>query len=349
MKSTPSCRPSAGKLVHETRRKHPATPSPWKNRGQFDHSAPGTAVWRHGIIRNVQALEALIHSTIQLGLSAPSGSPTAHSYPQQLAATELGEMALSMKSILAVAAVGLVSLGLGFYGLSGRAIGQESPATETITVQEITEPPAPTYVNVAAAQDAFGTQDPQTASNAAPGSTSPRLEAFQRISKALNDEVILEFNESPLSEVVDFLKNTKEIPIIIDRPGLEEIGMGSDTPITVSFAGISLRSGLARMLGELGLDYVVQNEMLVITSREAARNQPDPRIYKIDGLHITEDTLIELITSMVAPETWDEVGGTGRIKSLGGDSPCLVIAQTDQVHDQIADFLEKLRQAHVAR
>ncbi len=93
----------------------------------------------------------------------------------------------------------------------------------------------------------------------------------------------------------------------------------------------------------------VQNEMLVITSREAARNQPDPRIDKIDGLHVTEDQLIELITSMVAPESWDEVGGTGRIKSLDADNPCFVIAQTDQVHDQIADFLEKLRQAHVAR
>ena len=101
------------------------------------------------------------------------------------------------------------------------------------------------------------------------------------------------------------------------------------------------------MLGELNLDYVVSNEVLVITSQAAARNQLDPRFYKTDGLQIAEEKLIEIITSMVAPDTWEETGGTGKITSLGDDTQCLVIAQTDQIHDQIADLLEKLRQVEV--
>ena len=58
--------------------------------------------------------------------------------------------------------------------------------------------------------------------------------------------------------------------------------------------------------------------------------------------------MIEIITSMVAPDTWEETGGTGKITGLGDTMHGLVIAQTDQIHDQIADLLEKLRQANVS-
>ena len=96
----------------------------------------------------------------------------------------------------------------------------------------------------------------------------------------------MEFSETPLSEVIDYLKTARNIPIIIDRPALDGIGLGSDSPITVSLNGVSLRSCLARLLDELGLDYAIANEMLVITSKEAARTQLDPRIYSTDGLQI---------------------------------------------------------------
>jgi general secretion pathway protein D len=54
------------------------------------------------------------------------------------------------------------------------------------------------------------------------------------------------------------------------------------------------------------------------------------------------DTLIELITSTIAPDTWDEVGGPGAIESFPTNLS-LVISQTQDVHDQIADLLEQLR------
>ncbi|MHB8952652.1 MAG: RNA polymerase sigma factor [Pirellulaceae bacterium] len=294
----------------------------------------------------LQAVESLMPATVQLGLSAPNGSGAGNSYPHELAATEIGEMALSVKSIMAVAAVCIVAIGLGLYGLSGRAVGQESVATEAITVNAPAESPPPARVQVVANQAATSQADTLAAPNA-PARTSRRLQAFQKISAALDKEVVLEFNESPLSEVVNFLKNEMDIPITIDRRGLDEVGMGSDTPVTVSLAGISLRSCLAQMLDELQLEYVISNEVLVITSNESAEDQLDPRIYRVEGLQITDEKLIEIITSMIAPAAWDAVGGPGRITSLGGNSHSLAIAQTDRIHDQISDLLEKLRQANV--
>ena len=54
------------------------------------------------------------------------------------------------------------------------------------------------------------------------------------------------------------------------------------------------------------------------------------------------DSLIELITSTVAPTTWDEVGGPGSIAPFATNLS-LVVSQTQEVHDQIADLLEQLR------
>lgn len=53
-------------------------------------------------------------------------------------------------------------------------------------------------------------------------------------------------------------------------------------------------------------------------------------------------SLIELITSTIAPTTWDEVGGPGSIQEFRGNLS-LVISQTQEVHEEIADLLTQLR------
>ena len=51
------------------------------------------------------------------------------------------------------------------------------------------------------------------------------------------------------------------------------------------------------------------------------------------------DTLIELITTTISPNSWDEVGGAGAIEPFPINLS-LVISQTQEVHEQIADLLE---------
>ncbi len=52
--------------------------------------------------------------------------------------------------------------------------------------------------------------------------------------------------------------------------------------------------------------------------------------------------LMELIQSTVAAETWDMVGGQGAIRPFDTNLS-LVVSQTQEVHDEIADLLEQLR------
>ena len=54
------------------------------------------------------------------------------------------------------------------------------------------------------------------------------------------------------------------------------------------------------------------------------------------------DTLIDLITAPIAPTTWDDVGGEGSIQGFPTNLS-LVVSQTQDVHQQIADLLAQLR------
>jgi beta-lactamase regulating signal transducer with metallopeptidase domain/type II secretory pathway component GspD/PulD (secretin) len=54
------------------------------------------------------------------------------------------------------------------------------------------------------------------------------------------------------------------------------------------------------------------------------------------------DSLIELITTTIRPDSWDRVGGQGKI-STATSSYSLIIRQEEQVHIQIADVLQQLR------
>jgi general secretion pathway protein D len=57
------------------------------------------------------------------------------------------------------------------------------------------------------------------------------------------------------------------------------------------------------------------------------------------------DSLIQLLTSTVGPDTWEENGGPGAIQKYPNNLS-LVVSNTLQVHEQIADLLDQLRRLH---
>ena len=54
------------------------------------------------------------------------------------------------------------------------------------------------------------------------------------------------------------------------------------------------------------------------------------------------DSLIELITVTIAPDTWEDVGGPGTIAPFAKNRS-LVIRQSEEVHEEIIELLEKIR------
>jgi type II secretory pathway component GspD/PulD (secretin) len=222
----------------------------------------------------------------------------------------------------------------------------------------------------------------------------------------------MDFKDTPLKQILDDLQGLTGINIVTDVPALNDAGVSLDTQITMRLDGIALKSALNLLLHQVHLTYVVQDEVLNITTDEHARGKMITRIHPVldlvtpipnsDGasapsalktamaggepalklagigptqsLHtlpggmdttqtggtsptgaITtnnkdkdkgasglEDTLMHLIINTIRPESWAQMGGHGTIEfyPLG---QALVINQTPDIQEQIAELLQALR------
>ena len=115
---------------------------------------------------------------------------------------------------------------------------------------------------------------------------------------------------------------------------------GGDSPLQV----VTSNNG-ATGNAMLGPDMLAQMSSASSAAISAAGGTPTPGFGPggLGGGGSADFTsLIELITSTVAPTTWDEVGGPGAIQQFAGNLS-LVISQTQEVHEEIADLLTQLR------
>ncbi len=257
-------------------------------------------------------------------------------------------------------------------------------------------------------------------------------EREMEIERKLKTPVSLKFHDRPLREVLEHMATLAAVNLYLDPQGLEEEAISSEQTVTIDLTqDISLKSALNLILEPLHLDYVIQNEVLKITSEQLrdgvvethtydvgdlvipipnfspngrfgmsaaiaeaynmtgtgvglspgsafvasqdgsnARGMLDPAVMaQIDqlmpggsgrmssgvnqpinmgpgglgnGAQPDFDSLIELITTTVEPQTWEEVGGPGTISPFQNNLS-LVISQTEDVHEQIVELLEQLR------
>jgi hypothetical protein len=181
----------------------------------------------------------------------------------------------------------------------------------------------------------------------------------ERLELALMQRGSLDIAEAPLSEVVGKLSAQFYVPIVLAAKKLEEAGVNVDTPVTRQIDALPLESMLGLILDELELDFTIRNGAILITTPEDLEAHPDMRVYPVRDLVTVRvpdekgagdrfvpdyDSLIDLITTSVAPESWADVGGPGSIKEF--DNSCvLVVSQSRRVHREIEELLATLRRA----
>lgn len=166
-----------------------------------------------------------------------------------------------------------------------------------------------------------------------------------KIRETLNQNTTLEFNDTSLEDILKEIETSHQLQIKIDQRALDDFGVDKDSPITIKLQDISLRSALDLILDELDLTYVIESEVLQITSIEEAETKLELVIYPVNDLlpegPFDHKDLIHLMHTTVSPTSWDEVGGPGTIM---GFRDAIVVNQTEQVHEEIYEFLQGLRQ-----
>lgn len=173
-----------------------------------------------------------------------------------------------------------------------------------------------------------------------------------KLETLLARQVELKYREKPFKEVIADLARQADLFITLDPEGLEEADVSKEQIITMELGPIGLRQAFELLLSPLHLTYVWKATGLVITSEEKAAEHLIARIYPVDDLvrvppsgeseiAFDFDTLIELITSHLLPDTWTENGGSGSI--LGGPGNCLVVSQPYEVHREVDRLILGLR------
>jgi hypothetical protein len=95
------------------------------------------------------------------------------------------------------------------------------------------------------------------------------------------------------------------VPVALDSKALTDAGITGDTPISFVEPTISARMALCSMLATKDLNWIVQRDLLIITTADVAKTRTVIRVYPVADLVFTEtadayeadfDSLIEVLT-----------------------------------------------------
>src|SRR5262249_19754240 len=103
--------------------------------------------------------------------------------------------------------------------------------------------------------------------------TKPKSKEEQQIERSLESPQTLHFKDAPLSKVIEDLRVYTGMNIDVDEHALAEEGVGLDRPLTMQLDQVKLKSALKLLLGKVNLTYVVEDDVLKITSVAHAKGK----------------------------------------------------------------------------
>lgn len=178
----------------------------------------------------------------------------------------------------------------------------------------------------------------------------------RKIEAALDKMVAYDFTDEKLNEVCARIAKDAGIRILLTKR-IEDAGIQPDQPVTLKLGEVSLRAFLRVLLNEFNLTFLVQDEVLCVTTVEDAQSPENlaVRIFPVRDLvdqpkdhfrplEIGYGPLAHLVMSVEA-DSWDGQQGLS-------DEPLtasLVIPQREDIHERIADLLTQLRKAKAAQ
>jgi hypothetical protein len=191
-------------------------------------------------------------------------------------------------------------------------------------------------------QEAAATQEELLAQLPTIADEPKLVDPAQLMPEKLAAPATADFSDSSLGELVDWLRAEQGLVVLLEKSALAEINV---------FPGDSMSDRLVNspvylLLNRLrfhGLSWYFQDDILHITSPEVAQEHPTTVPYGVgdllDGGYDADD-LTTVITSTIAPDDWNEVGGIGVLSFLGD---VMFVRQTEEIQRQVQGLLTALR------
>ncbi|QDU57368.1 hypothetical protein [Aeoliella mucimassa] len=189
---------------------------------------------------------------------------------------------------------------------------------------------------------------------------SPAVDKLQRVLAQPLKKEGLQFQDTPLSEVADFVRNEYKIKVLLDIPSLDDLGLSPDEKINTHLSEMPLGAAIKIMLQEVDLTTIIAHDTVVIASEDEAYSWPLVAIYPVGdllevkqhddfapkqqgGAQSPEDIahLTTLLKATCCVDGWSN--GEGTIATM---QPSLfIVRHREEVHQEIQDFLSALRLA----
>jgi hypothetical protein len=167
------------------------------------------------------------------------------------------------------------------------------------------------------------------------------------ILQALDTPITVSFQNSPFQDVIRYLATLTGQPILLDKQALDEAGVTYESQVTLETKGMTMRTVLRKILGDLGLAYVVREEAIQVTTPLKAESMLVTKVYYVGDLvsqgglpSRNARRLIEMIQSTVEPRSWQANGGKANIV-YDPATGSLIVKQSAEFQSVIANGLQR--------
>ncbi|NQT36330.1 MAG: STN domain-containing protein, partial [Planctomycetes bacterium] len=237
-------------------------------------------------------------------------------------------------------------------GGPGTMMSTQLGGLNALAVRQTRKPHEETAATLAALREAVRQS---AAGSLTPVQLAPEAHGEKKIRQQLRRKVTIDIQKEPLQEAIKKLRAVTDIDIVVDYAETRSVlGIDHDDPVSIASVDQPLGSALRRSLHPLDLTWIIEDERLVITTREKADQTLLYRLYPVrdlvspggiaDPAGYDFESLTEAITTCIRPESWSE--GKPYLPSVEiGGMAALLIEQTAEVHEEIAALLDKLRAA----
>src|SRR5579872_3469952 len=170
--------------------------------------------------------------------------------------------------------------------------------------------------------------------------------ANEKVWRALDEPINVEFDEVPLRDAVRTIGVSHRITIRTDKDAIEGAQITLEQPVSLKIPGISLRVLLQLLLEPMQLDFFIDDGELVVTTQDKAAAHFSEVSYSLKlrlgdlpraGIPLAD--LGEAITQFIEPKTWKKYGGQG---SVVVEQDWFRIRQRADVHEDVEELLRDL-------
>jgi hypothetical protein len=196
-----------------------------------------------------------------------------------------------------------------------------------------------------------------------------QMEEFQRL---LDIPISVNFRDKPLKEAILEIGRVARLDIRFDEESLTEEGVDLGSPVSLVLDQVKVKSTLSLLLARVNLRYLLENDVLKITTWDHARGQPKTKVFPLEENDFVEEAsrksqppiagesvepsrkpqppiaqendipwheqLIELICRTIEPKSWDSCGGIGTIR-YDSKTKSLIVNQPEEILDEISELL----------